>query len=397
MNIRTRVVVVVLALGSSALWGLLTPPAHTQCVDYSHDPAGCQPSTFDTPIGLMPSVRVNAQGELDPFSSEAEARAGVAALEDELNLFWNFENLHWVLTVPSEREPGTRAWRGGDLDGAGDARGLGIAGQCAFVGHRNGAGATHAINIFRIQPDPERDPPVQVGEIPAMAIGNEGFDDRELRSLVYTTAAGDERQILVRNAGTNRVGRLKTYAVDMTTCLPLFQSATYDFNGPSHEFFLWHDPRNANRVLVFVAMFAGGGLPDPENPGLRIPDAVVLAVTDEETGDVLPNPQVLAGSASMRSGGRRQTSYPTTPGSSAMVVSPTSAVDQSVGTGGEQSGTGETTCSTPCRSPTMGTGSTSPGGTPDSTSSTPRALRAAAMPIWSTGPRTATRVRRSRP
>jgi len=44
--------------------------AAAQCVDYSKDPAGCQPSTFDTPIGQMPSVRVNRDGKLDPASSE---------------------------------------------------------------------------------------------------------------------------------------------------------------------------------------------------------------------------------------------------------------------------------------------------------------------------------------
>lgn len=265
------------------------------CVDYSSDPAGCQPSTFDTPIGEMPSVRVNADGELDPTSSEEDARAGFAALEDELHLYRNFEPLHWVLTVPSELDPATGGWSGGDLDGAGDARGLGVAGQCLYVGHGNGPGARHAINIFRIQPDPEADPPVQVGEIPAMAIGNEGFDDRELRSLVYTTSGGEDRQILVRNAGTNRVGILESYEIDMDTCLPIRQSEPYDFSGPSHEFFLWHDPENPNRLLVYVAMFAGGGLPDPAGAGLRIPDAIVLAVTDEDTGEMLDAPVAVAG------------------------------------------------------------------------------------------------------
>ena len=138
----------------------------------------------------MPSVRVGAQGQLDPFSSETDARAGFAALETELHLFRNFESIHWVLTIPSERDPGTGAWRGGDLDGAGDARGLGIAGQCMYVGHRNGPGSTHAINIFRLQLDPETMPPVQVGEIPAIVTGNEGFDDRELGSLVYNDVGG---------------------------------------------------------------------------------------------------------------------------------------------------------------------------------------------------------------
>ena len=266
-----------------------------ECVDYSGDPAGCQPSTFDTPIGQMPSVRVDAQGQLDPFSSETDARAGFAALETELHLFRNFERIHWVLTIPSERDPGTGAWRGGDLDGAGDARGLGIAGQCMYVGHRNGPGSTHPINIFKIQPDPGTMPPVQVGEIPAMVIGNEGFDDRELRSLVYTTSTGEERQILVRNATTRTVGMLETYEIDMDTCLPIQQSETYDFSGPSHELFLWHDPANPDRILVYVAMFSGGGLPDPANPGLSIPDAIVLGITDDDSGEMLRHPQVLAG------------------------------------------------------------------------------------------------------
>src|ERR1700752_2292280 len=69
-----------------------------QCVDYSKDPAGCQPSTFDTPVGQMPSVRVNRQGNLDPFSSEQDARAGAALLEAQMHLFRNFVHLHWVIT-----------------------------------------------------------------------------------------------------------------------------------------------------------------------------------------------------------------------------------------------------------------------------------------------------------
>src|SRR4029077_7634430 len=89
---------------------LLSEPLAGQCVDYSKDPAGCQPSTFDTPIGQMPSVRVGREGNLDPSSSEADARAGVAKLERELHLFRNIEPLHWVLTVPSVKDPATGAW-----------------------------------------------------------------------------------------------------------------------------------------------------------------------------------------------------------------------------------------------------------------------------------------------
>jgi hypothetical protein len=268
--------------------------AMVQCVDHSKDPAGCQPSTFDTPLAQMPSVRVNRQGQIDPNSSEADAKAGAFELEKQLHLFRNFEHLHWVVTVLSVRDAATGAWKGGDLDGAGDGRGLGVAGNCLFVGHANGAGVRRAINIFKIQPNPEKQPPVQVGEIPAMSEGNQGFDDRELRSLVYKTSSGEDRYVLVRNAGTNTLGRMQTYQIDTNTCLPTFTSEVTDFHSQSHEFFLWHDPANSNRVLVYMTNWTGG-LPDPERPGLTVPDLIVLAVTDERTGAVLPKAKMLAG------------------------------------------------------------------------------------------------------
>jgi len=268
-------------------------PLSAQCVDYSKDPAGCQPSTFDTPLGQMPSVRVDRNGKLDPFSSEEDARAGAAAVEKELHLFRNFQHLHWVVTVPSIKDEATGKWKGGDLDGEGDGRGMGIAGNCIFVGHANGPGVRHAINIFKLQPNPEKQPPVQVGSIPAMIEGNEGFDDRELRALVYTTTGGQDRYILVRNGGTNTLGRMETYRIDMNTCLPISKSEVYDFHAQSHEFYLWHDPANPNRILAYTTIWTSG-LPDPDNPGLRIPDLVVMSVTDEDTGEVLPKPRVLA-------------------------------------------------------------------------------------------------------
>ena len=52
-----------------------TAAAGDQCVDLSKDPAGCQPSTFDTPFAQMPSVRVNRKGDLDAFSSEKMPRS----------------------------------------------------------------------------------------------------------------------------------------------------------------------------------------------------------------------------------------------------------------------------------------------------------------------------------
>ena len=279
---------------SAALLQPIDASMEQQCVDHSKDPAGCQPSTFDTPLAQMPSVRVNRQGQIDPTSSEADAKAGAFELEKQLHLFRNFDHLHWVLTVPSVRDAATGAWKGGDLDGAGDGRGLGIAGNCLFVGHANGAGVRHAINIFKIQPNPEKQPPVQVGEIPAMSEGNQGFDDRELRSLVYKTSGGEDRYVLVRNAGTNTIGRMQSYQIDANTCLPTFTSEVTDFYSQSHEFFLWHDPANSNRVVVYMTNWTGG-LPDPEHPGLTVPDLIVLAVTDERTGAVLPKAKMLAG------------------------------------------------------------------------------------------------------
>src|SRR5437016_774454 len=187
-----------------------------QCLDYSKDPAGCQPSTFDTPIGQMPSVRVNRQGNIDPTSSEEDARAGAAALEKELHVFRNFEHLHWVITVPSIKDA-TGKWKGGDLDGEGDGRGLGIAGNCLFAGHGNGPGVRHGINIFKLQPNPEQQPPVQVGEFPALVEVNRGFDDRELRPRVFKTSKGEDRYILVRNGGTNTIERMETYRINPDT------------------------------------------------------------------------------------------------------------------------------------------------------------------------------------
>jgi hypothetical protein len=304
MPARSTDVVAILCacLGALALGVIGRPLIAGQCVDFSKDPAGCQPSTFDTPIGDMPSVRIGRTGNLDPMSSEADARAGAALLEKNLHLFRNMEHLHWVITVPSVKDEATGAWKGGDLDAAGDGRGLGIAGNCIFTGHGNGPGRKHAINIFRIQANPDKQPPVQVGEIPAMFEGNQGFDDRELRALVYKTSRGEDRYILVRNGGTNNIGRMETFRIDMNTCLPMAKSETTDFGVQSHEFFLWHDPANTNRVIAYVTNWSGG-LPDREHPGLKVPDALVMAVTDDKTGEMLPRATFLAGFSLQEVGG----------------------------------------------------------------------------------------------
>ncbi len=167
----------VVGIGAILSCTALSSPAQAQkkaaartCIDYSNDVAGCQPSTFPTPTGQIPSRRVGRDGQINAKSSEAEARAGAALLEKKLHLFRNIEPLHWVLTTPSTQDASGN-WTGGDLDAMGDARGLAIGGSCIFVGHENGLGQKHAINIFRIAADPVKNPPVQVGEIPALGTG----------------------------------------------------------------------------------------------------------------------------------------------------------------------------------------------------------------------------------
>jgi hypothetical protein len=268
-------------------------PATPGCIDYSIDPSGCQPSTFQTPTGQMPSRRVGRDGKINARSSAADARAGAALDERRLHLFRNVTPLHWVATVPSVKDPATGGWTGGDLDAMGDARGLGIAGNCVFVGHENGLGQKHGINIFRLAPDAAKNPPVQVGEIPAMAQGDQGFDDRELRSIVYTGSDGRDRQILVRNGGTQSIGREIVYDIDLDSCQVQSTSGVYDFGGQSHEFYLWHDPANPNRILVYMTIWTPA-VPDPNNPGLLVADLYAMAITDEKTGEILKDPRILA-------------------------------------------------------------------------------------------------------
>ena len=156
-----------------------------------------------------------------PSRPKRTRRAGAAKLEKDLHLFRNFEHLHWVLTVPSVKDAATGKWKGGDLDGDGDAPRPWHRGQLHLRRAWERRRVRHAINIFKIQPNPEKQPPVQVGEIPAMVEGNQGYDDRELRALVYTTSTGQDRYLLVRNGGTNTAGKMDSYRIDPNTCQPI--------------------------------------------------------------------------------------------------------------------------------------------------------------------------------
>ena len=201
----------------------------------------CVPSTFDTvdiPFGLLPGGRMDAAGNLDPTSSPEDAHAGAFVAAKELGLFRNFEWLHWLPTAPSVRDTETGKWSGGDLDGfptGWGSTGLGIAGNCLYWGRSNstnttGPGVTRDVKIFRIQPNPENDPPVEIGTMPQLTTpdGRTVVRDRELRVYNYTSTDGTDRMLMVRAAATGTGGDVITYTVDPETCLPTDSGATAD-------------------------------------------------------------------------------------------------------------------------------------------------------------------------
>jgi hypothetical protein len=294
-------VAVVCAFSLALGFGVMARPHAAQCVDHSKDPGGCQPTTFRTPVDQMPTGRVNREGKATPTASDQDVRAGAALLEKKLHLFRNFEHLHWVPLVASVKDPATGAWKGGDFDGEGTGRGFGMSGNCIFVGHSPGPGIKRGMSVLKIQPNPEKQAPVIVGEIPTPSASTDtrrGTDDKEIRALTYQVAAGQDRMILVRMTGDS----VEWHRIDVNTCLPVAKSETFVMAGGPHEFFLWHDPVNPKRVLVYMAM-RGAGVPDPEQPERAIADAYAFAVTDEDTGEILAKPRVLAGFSMQDVGG----------------------------------------------------------------------------------------------
>lgn len=265
-----------------------TDPALGETVD-------CVPVTFDTfdlPFAELPGGRLDASGNLDPTSSPEDAHAGAFVAAERLGLFANFDWLHWLPTAPSERDPETGEWSGGDLDGfptGWGSTGLGIAGDCLYWGRSNstnttGPGVTHDVRIYRIQPDPENNAPVQVGTMEQLTVddGETAVRDRELRPYTYTSTDGTERMLMVRAAATGTGGDVITYTMDPETCLPLDDGATAE-GVLAHEFYLWHDPENPNRFLAVSQTY-----------GSQEEDLVFTAITDENTGEVLDEPLFLA-------------------------------------------------------------------------------------------------------
>jgi hypothetical protein len=255
----------------------------------------CVPITFDTfdiPFAQLPGGRLDAEGNLDPTSSPADAHAGAFVAAQRLGLFRNFEWLHWLPTAPSERDAETGEWSGGDLDGfptGWGSTGLGIAGECLYFGRSNstnttGAGVIRDVKIFKIQRNPERDPPREVGTMAQLSVedGATAVRDRELRPYTYTSTDGVERMLMVRAAATGTGGDVITYTMDPATCLPLDDGALAP-GVLAHEFYLWHDPDNSNRFLVISQTY-----------GSQEEDLIFTAITDENTGEVLRAPLLVA-------------------------------------------------------------------------------------------------------
>jgi hypothetical protein len=283
-------------LAASSATGAAPPGRAKSAAGCTGGPVDCVPGdyrTFDIPFAQLPGGRVNAKGELDKRSSPKDAHAGAFVAAKKLGLMRNFEWLHWIPTAESRQDPQTGEWGGGDLDGfptGWGSTGLGIAGDCLYWGRSNstnttGPGATRDIIIFRIQKDPAKNPPVEVGRMPQLTVdgGRTAVRDRELRPYNYVSRDGRERMLMVRSAATGTGGDVITYTVDPATCLPVGEGAVAR-NVLAHEFYLWHDPKNPNRFLVLSQTY-----------GAQSEDLVATAITDEDTGEVLKEPVTVAG------------------------------------------------------------------------------------------------------
>ncbi len=102
--------------------------------------------------------------------------------------------------------------------------------------------------------------------------------------------------ILVRclaRGSAKRAGACVDYSHDASGCLVKSISGVYDFGAQSHEFYLWHDPANPYRILVYMTIWTPA-VPDPNEPGRLVADLYVLAITDEHSGEILKEPRVAA-------------------------------------------------------------------------------------------------------
>ena len=118
---------------------------------------------------------------------------------------------------------------------------LAVAGHCAWIGSRNDA----AVQVVDIA-NPSA--PGVVGSLPA----HPGSTPRELRAV----PAGHLLVVLYYRLGGTGPNRFEIFHWD-ADCASSTLVGTWDFgNTLPHEFYLWQDPANARRVLLYTAMFA---------------------------------------------------------------------------------------------------------------------------------------------
>ncbi|MEA2647017.1 MAG: hypothetical protein QOE92_2100, partial [Chloroflexota bacterium] len=132
--------------------------------------------------------------------------------------------------------------------------GLAVAGDCAFVGSRDGPG----VAIVDVA-DPAR--PQPAGELSAHA----ATSTREVR------AVPTQHLLVVMDEGAFNGFDIYRWDIDCRHPVPL---TAFDMGTRRpHEFYLWEDPAAPGRVLLFVAMFGAPGnaldvvdLSDPARP-----------------------------------------------------------------------------------------------------------------------------------
>ena len=133
--------------------------------------------------------------------------------------------------------------------------GLAIAGTCAFVGSRNGFQDSLVLDIS----NPAS--PAVVGVLSHIP----GASARELKALndlntlvVENLRRGGDSAVLGISKGSIVQNALQIYQVPSpcTSISGANLKATLALEDKPHEFFLWRDPLNPNRILAYVSYFS---------------------------------------------------------------------------------------------------------------------------------------------
>ena len=216
-------------VGSSALMLSLDATSRSaaagQCVDFSKDPAGCQPSTFDTPIGA------DAVGARQPPGQRrsdlvGSGRPGRRRRSSRRSCTCSGTS---SICTGCSRCPRSRIAATGSVEGRRPRR----RGRRPRPRHRRqlhlrrprerrrrAARRSTSSRFSRIRRSSRR-----------CRSARSRRSSRAIRASTTASCArsstrrrrGEDRYILVRNGGTNTIGRMETYRIDMNTCLPIVE------------------------------------------------------------------------------------------------------------------------------------------------------------------------------